>query len=127
MDGLYQDLIILLAMLFFGYWVIKKHYDNAWKIEQLEIMVKNNGKIVNQDEEAIIKDFKKMQTDIIRIQQDCINIDAKYRIKDEWSTSRIEQLVNIVQQHMSVQDVLDTFDNRKITMDQASEMEPDDV
>ena len=96
-------------------------------IKQLEIKVKRGGKILNEDENAIIKDFKKMQTDIIKIRQDCINIDAKYRNKDEWSTSRIEQLVNIVQQHMSVQDVLDSFEDRKITMDEASEMESDDV
>ena len=122
-----NTLFLLLLITGFGFWVIRKHYDNAWKIEQLEIKVKRGGKILNEDENAIIKDFKKMQTDIIKIRQDCINIDAKYRIKDEWSTNRIEQLVNIVQQHMSVQDVLDSFEDRKITMDEASEMESDDV
>ena len=104
MDGLYQDLIILLSMLFFGFWVIKKHYDNAWKIEQIEIKVNNNGKIVSQDEEAIIKDFKKMQTDIIKIQQDCINIDAKYRIKDEWTVSKLQQLTDIQEKLVAFMD-----------------------
>ncbi len=122
-----NTLFLLFLITGFGLWVIRKHYDNAWKIEQLEIKVKRGGKILNEDENAIIKDLKQMQTDIIRIRQDCVNIDAKYRIKDEWATSRIEQLVNIVQQHMSVQDVIDSFEDRKITMDEASEMESDDV
>tara|TARA_R100000458_G_scaffold17985_1_gene15602 strand:+ start:950 stop:1348 length:399 start_codon:yes stop_codon:yes gene_type:complete len=122
-----NTLFLLFLITGFGLWVIRKHYDNAWKIEQLEIKVKRGGKILNEDENAIIKDLKQMQTDIIRIRQDCVNIDSKYRIKDEWATSRIEQLVNIVQQHMSVQDVIDSFEDRKITMDEASEMESDDV
>ena len=144
MDGMWQDIIIMMTIGAFGLWVITKHYDNAWKIEQLEIKVKKNGKIVSQDEEAIIKDFRQMQTDIIKLQQDCINIDAKYKIKDEWTVSRLQQLADIVQQNMSLQDAINTFDNAKelvksyekgagiassgsLTMSQAADMESDDV
>ena len=39
-------LFLLLLITGFGFWVIRKHYDNAWKIEQLEIKVieQNNKK-----------------------------------------------------------------------------------
>jgi len=104
MDGMYQDIIIMLTILFFGFWVIKGHYDNVWKIEQLEIQLKKAREI---------GDLTKMQNDIISLKQDCINIDAKYKIKDEWLTDRLQQLIDIVQQQMSVQDALNTFDNAK--------------
>ena len=104
MDGMYQDIIIMLSILFFGFWVIKGHYDNVWKIEQLEIQLKKAREI---------GDLTKMQNDIISLKQDCINIDAKYKIKDEWLTDRLQQLIDIVQQQMSVQDALNTFDNAK--------------
>ena len=42
----------------------------------------------------ILQDIKKMQADIINIKQDCINIDAKYRIQisehSEWAINTIE-------------------------------------
>jgi len=125
MDGLYQDLIILLAMLFFGFWVIKKHYDNAWKIEQLE-------------KARDIGDLKKMESDIIELKQNCINIDAKYKIEDEWTVTKIEELAKIAQGQFNLQDALNTFQTAKenleyyekgagITMDSLSDMESDDV
>lgn len=43
----------------------------------------------------LLKDMKQMQTDIINLKQDCINIDNKYRIKDEWTTSKLEQITDI--------------------------------
>ena len=101
---MYQDIIIMLTILFFGFWVIKGHYDNVWKIEQLGIQLKKAREI---------GDLTKMQNDIISLKQDCINIDAKYKIKDEWLTDRLQQLIDIVQQQMSVQDALNTFDNAK--------------
>ena len=89
------DAMILTVIAFFGLWVINKHYDNAWKIEQMEIKIKKNGKIVDQDEASeFIEDFRQMQTDIINIRQDCINIDAKYKIKDRWAVNKIEEIIN---------------------------------
>jgi len=104
MDGMWQDIIIMMTIGVFGLWIMTKHYDNAWKIEELEIKVKKNGKIVSQDEEAIIKDFRQMQTDIIKLQQDCINIDAKYRIKDEWTVNKIQQLTDIQEKLVAFMD-----------------------
>ena len=120
MDGMYQDIIILLVILLFGYWVIKKHYDNAYDIEQLKIELAKAREI---------SDLKKMQTDIISLKQDCINIDAKYRIKDEWTTNSLKQLIDIVQQNMGVQDAINTFNTAKdiIDMEKASEIEAKDV
>lgn len=43
----------------------------------------------------LLKDMRQMQTDIINLKQDCINIDNKYRIKDEWTTSKLEQITGI--------------------------------
>ena len=142
MDGMWQDIIIMMTIGVFGLWIMTKHYDNAWKIEELEIKVKKNGKIVSQDEEAIIKDFRQMQTDIIKLQQDCINIDAKYKIKDEWMVDRIKQLTDIV--HCRLQEAVNTHNEVKelynsyeegagiassgsVTMSEAADMESEDV
>ena len=96
------DAMILTVIAFFGLWVINKHYDNAWKIEQMEIKIKKNGKIVDQDEASeFIEDFRQMQTDIINIRQDCINIDAKYKIKDRWAVNKIEEIINVLLPHLA--------------------------
>ena len=42
----------------------------------------------------LLKDMRQMQTDIINLKQDCINIDNKYKIKDEWTVSKIESLLS---------------------------------
>lgn len=142
MDGMWQDIIIMMTIGVFGLWIITKHYDNAWKIEQLEIKVKKNGKIVSQDEEAIIKDFRQMQTDIIKLQQDCINIDSKYRIKDEWTVNKVQQITDIQEKLVEfmdsceipsegdvveVQAILDKMAEKGLTMSQAADMESNDV
>ena len=139
---MWQDIIIMMTIGVFGLWIITKHYDNAWKIEQLEIKVKKNGKIVSQDEEAIIKDFRQMQTDIIKLQQDCINIDSKYRIKDEWTVNKVQQLTDIQEKLVEfmdsceipsegdvveVQAILDKMAEKGLTMSQAADMESNDV
>ena len=51
-----NTLFILFLIMGFGFWVIKKHYDNAFDIEQLQIQMKKAREI---------GDLKKMQTDII--------------------------------------------------------------
>ena len=107
MDGFYQDIIILLTILFFGFWVIKKHYDNALEIEQLQIKYKQAVDISKNIRQT--SDMKAMQDDLIEFRQSLINIDAKYKIKDEWTTDRLQQLVDIVQSQMSVQDTINTF------------------
>tara|TARA_B100000287_G_scaffold415558_1_gene449298 strand:+ start:2889 stop:3317 length:429 start_codon:yes stop_codon:yes gene_type:complete len=142
MDGMWQDIIIMMTIGVFGLWIITKHYDNAWKIEQLEIKVKKNGKIVSQDEEAIIKDLRQMQTDIIKLQQDCINIDSKYRIKDEWTVNKVQQITDIQEKLVEfmdsceipsegdvveVQAILDKMAEKGLTMSQAADMESNDV
>lgn len=142
MDGMWQDIIIMMTIGIFGLWIITKHYDNAWKIEQLEIKVKKNGKIVSQDEEAIIKDLRQMQTDIIKLQQDCINIDSKYRIKDEWTVNKVQQITDIQEKLVEfmdsceipsegdvveVQAILDKMAEKGLTMSQAADMESNDV
>ena len=139
---MWQDIIIMMTIGIFGLWIITKHYDNAWKIEQLEIKVKKNGKIVSQDEEAIIKDLRQMQTDIIKLQQDCINIDSKYRIKDEWTVNKVQQITDIQEKLVEfmdsceipsegdvveVQAILDKMAEKGLTMSQAADMESNDV
>ena len=139
---MWQDIIIMMTIGVFGLWIITKHYDNAWKIEQLEIKVKKNGKIVSQDEEAIIKDLRQMQTDIIKLQQDCINIDSKYRIKDEWTVNKVQQITDIQEKLVEfmdsceipsegdvveVQAILDKMAEKGLTMSQAADMESNDV
>ena len=144
MDGMYQDMIIMLTILFFGFWVIKGHYDNVWKIEQLEIEIKKARKkeLSSYPKGISLNDLKKMQTDIIKLQQNCINIDAKYKIKDEWMVDRIKQLTDIV--HCRLQEAVNTHNEVKelynsyeegagiassgsVTMSEAADMESEDV
>jgi len=69
----------------FGLWVINKHYNNAGDIE---VIIKQMA--------STISDMRKMQEDLIQFRQDLINVDSKYRIKDEWVISRLKQLTDIV-------------------------------
>jgi hypothetical protein len=64
----------------FGLWIINKHYDNAYDIEELQ---------------KKITDMKIMQKDLIEFRQSLINIDAKYKIKDEWTVNKIGKVVKI--------------------------------
>jgi hypothetical protein len=112
MNGLWQDLIIVLSMGIFGVWVIYKHYNIKSYIHNLR-----------NDIYSCRADMKLMQGDLIEFRQNLINIDAKYRKKDEWVVSKIQQ---ITEKDISVQNAIDTV-NDAITMSKASEMEPDDV
>tara|TARA_Y100000004_G_C8604461_1_gene282002 strand:- start:47 stop:418 length:372 start_codon:yes stop_codon:yes gene_type:complete len=62
----------------------------------------------------LLKDMKQMQTDIINLKQDCINIDNKYRIKDEWTVSKIESLMTFHSKMLDIMQVQKTVqDNEK--------------
>ena len=62
----------------------------------------------------LLKDMRQMQTDIINLKQDCINIDNKYRIKDEWTVSKIESLLNNDSKMLDIMQVQKTVqDNEK--------------
>ena len=74
------DIILLTVITLFGLWIINKHYDNAYDIEEMQ---KN------------ITDMKIMQKDLIEFRQSLINIDAKYKIKDKWTVDKIEEVVKM--------------------------------
>ncbi len=74
-------LAILLFQGIFALWVIDK------------IRSINDRPIYPDVPKHLLKDMRQMQTDIINLKQDCINIDNKYRIKDEWTISKIESLL----------------------------------
>ena len=62
----------------------------------------------------LLKDMKQMQNDIINLKQDCINIDNKYRIKDEWTVSKIESLLTNDSKMLDIMQVQKTVqDNEK--------------
>ena len=79
------DIMLLAMIALFGLWVINKHYNNAGDIE---VIIKQMA--------STISDMRKMQEDLIQFRQDLINVDSKYRIKDEWVISRLKQLTDIV-------------------------------
>lgn len=62
-----------------------------WVIDKLRSI--NDRPIYPDVPKHLLKDMRQMQTDIINLKQDCINIDNKYRIKDEWTVSKIESLL----------------------------------
>jgi hypothetical protein len=62
----------------------------------------------------LLKDIRQMQTDIINLKQDCINIDNKYKIKDEWTVSKIESLLTNDSKMLDIMQVQKTVqDNEK--------------
>ena len=62
----------------------------------------------------LLKDMRQMQTDIINLKQDCINIDNKYKIKDEWTVSKIESLLTNDSKMLDIMQVQKTVqDNEK--------------
>jgi hypothetical protein len=119
------DIILLTTIALFGLWIINKHYDNAYDIEELQKAIKltkckvckgtkvtfynftGNAKYKDDDEflnpevreepcpECQQYDIKKMQNDIIILRQNCINIDAKYKIKDKWCVDTIEEITQL--------------------------------
>ena len=102
---MYQDIILLMTIFFSVLWLIKKHYDNAWDIENIQIQIKNlEYKTSDFDKESekdiaslrgetvnIVKSMRKMQDDIIEGKQNDINIDAKYKIKLDLIDAMLEK------------------------------------
>ena len=95
-------LAILLFQGIFALWVIDK------------IRSINDRPIYPDVPKHLLKDMKQMQTDIINLKQDCINIDNKYRIKDEWTVSKIESLLTNDSKMLDIMQVQKTVqDNEK--------------
>ena len=95
---MYQDLIILITLFFSVLWLIKKHYDNAYDIENMQIKLKNlrykTSKVNKELKVAtvdIVQSMRKMQDDIIEGKQNDINIDAKYKLKLEVIDGMLEK------------------------------------
>ena len=57
----------------------------------------------------LLKDMRQMQTDIINLKQDCINIDNKYKIKDEWTVSKIDSLISNESKMLDIMNVQKTI------------------
>jgi predicted RNase H-like nuclease (RuvC/YqgF family) len=112
------DVILLCTIGFFGLWVINKHYDNAYDIEELQRKMRNQWGLTNkpvstikytthdikglQNENKTLKaDMQTMQNDLIEFRQSLINIDAKYKIKDKWCVDTIEKLTHMQSKIMS--------------------------
>tara|TARA_Y100000310_G_C20497012_1_gene722056 strand:- start:371 stop:682 length:312 start_codon:yes stop_codon:yes gene_type:complete len=95
------DTILLTVLGFFGLWVINKHFDNAYDIEELikQVSLTSN-------------DMRKMQEDLIEFKQSLINIDAKYSIKEEWIIERLFKLTGIIESNISVQDSINLMNNK---------------
>ena len=90
-------------------WLIKKHYDNAYDIENIQIELKNlehktshsfievkiDTASLKDETVNIVKSMRKMQDDIIEGKQNDINIDAKYKIKLNAIDKMLEQQTRI--------------------------------
>ena len=87
MNGLYQDILILLLIGGCGVWIIHKYYD---LLERLE----------NKD-----KEIRVIQEKLIELMQNDINIDGKYKIKHKWTVEKIEDLVTKLEKVIESSDV----------------------
>ena len=106
---MYQDIILLMTIFFSVLWLIKKHYDNAYDIENIQIELKNlehktshsfievkiDTASLKDETVNIVKSMRKMQDDIIEGKQNDINIDAKYKIKLNAIDKMLEQQTRI--------------------------------
>tara|TARA_R100001594_G_scaffold29338_1_gene54841 strand:+ start:1111 stop:1536 length:426 start_codon:yes stop_codon:yes gene_type:complete len=100
MEGMYQDLIILVVISLFGVWVINKHYDNAWKIEQIDLQIKQLREI---------GDLTKMQNDIIEQNQNSINLNAKINRNEKWTVETIDKMKKAIDMLGEIQSKLVAF------------------
>ena len=103
-----NTLFLLFLIMGFGFWVIKKHYDNAFDIEQLQIQMKQIIKRLRHSLPNSV-DLSKMQADIIEQNQNSINIDAKYKMKYDDIDERLEQILKVVMKNMSEKEIFDAF------------------
>ena len=95
-----NTLFILFLIMGFGFWVIKKHYDNAFDIEQLQIQMKKAREI---------GDLKKMQTDIIAQSQNSINLNAKINRNEKWTVETIDKMKKAIDMLGEIQSKLVVF------------------
>ena len=104
-----NTLFILFLIMGFGFWVIKKHYDNAFDIEQLQIQMKKAREI---------GDLKKMQTDIIAQSQNSINLNAKINRNEKWTVETIDKMKKAIDMLGEIQSKLVAFmDSCEIPID----------
>lgn len=113
--------VIMIFQGAFAFWVIDKIRDLY------------NRPIRSNMPKDLLIDIRNMQADIIQNKQDCINIDAKYRIKVEWMQNKIEEIVKILQKHTDY--IADQKDNMisisakdryndYLTMEEAANIKP---
>ena len=102
------DAILLTTIALFGLWVINKHYDNAYEIEKLQKELRNQFGLTNKleafrvggnDYQTLNDDMITMQNDLTEFRQSLINIDAKYKFKNKWTTEKLQEVVSILRKH----------------------------
>ena len=115
----HRTIVALAIMIFQGAFAL-------WVIDKIRNL--HSRPIRSSMPKDLLIDIRKMQEDIIQSKQDCINIDAKYRIKVEWMHNKIDDIVKILQKHTDY--IADQKDNmisisaKDLTMEQAAEMQP---
>ena len=94
MDGLYQDIIIMLTIFFVGMWGMYHYYQLKSNFEELQADFHRcdfltKGKIYSED-------TLKMQDDIISLKQSCVNLNVKINKNEQWSVKSIGEITQIV-------------------------------
>jgi len=106
-----NTLFILFLIMGFGFWVIKKHYDNAFDIEQLQIQMKKarEKELSSYPKGISLNDLKKMQNDIIEQNQNCINLNAKINRNEKWTVETIDKIKKAIDMLGEIQSKLVAF------------------
>ena len=89
MDGLYQDIIIMLTIFFVGLWGMYHYYQLKNDFNELQADFHRCNFLTKGD------DTLKMQDDIISLKQSCVNLNAKINKNEKWAVTSIGDLTKI--------------------------------
>ena len=107
MDGLYQDVIIMLTIFICGLVGMRAYYKLRIDFDELQTdfhrLAEGRDYVEDIDQQAYAQgrewaglDLRKMQEDIISLKQGTINLNAKINEHKEWSIKSIGEITQIV-------------------------------
>ena len=117
MNGLYQDVIIMLTIFFVGTWGIYYYYKLRHEFNELRKdfhrLAEGREYANDIDQQAFAQgrkssaDIPKMQEDIINLMQSCTNLNAKINRNNKWTVETVAEITDVLK---NVTDKLHTIE-----------------